>query len=65
MGSKKTCSLKVFDGQKTLYGTAAQIYKISKEGGWDKYHEQLVERITRKVTNEVMEELNRPIIKSV
>ena len=61
----KKCSLRVFNGKKMLYGTAAQLYKISSEGGWDEYHAKLVEKIAIKVISEVLEEQNRPVLVSV
>lgn len=61
----KKCSLKIYNGKNMLYGTAAQLHKISNEGGWDEYHSKLVERITNKVTREVLNELNRPVLRKV
>lgn len=62
---KKPCSLKVYNGSRYLYGTAAQLHKISIEGGWDSYHEKLVQNITSRVTKEVLNELNSPVLKLV
>lgn len=69
----KQCSLKIYDGEKMLYGTAAINHYISKNGGWDKYHENMVKSITEKVTNEVVpkvyneiiDEMNKPILRLV
>ena len=69
----KKCSLKEFDGEKYLYGTAAQIYKISRMGGWDAFYEKMIKDITAKatkelvpiITNQIMEELNKPVLKGV
>lgn len=61
----KKCSLRVFNGKNMLYGTAAQLYKISSEGGWDEYHVKLVEKIATKVIREVLEEQNRPVLVTV
>ena len=60
-----TCSLRVIKNGRVLYGTAAQLHKISQEGGWDSYHRSLVENITEKVTKEVLDELNRPVLRIV
>ncbi len=67
------CSLKVFDGEKMLHGTAAINHYISRNGGWDAYHENMVKSITEKVTdevvpkvyNEIMKEMSRPVLKKV
>lgn len=69
----RKCSLKVYDGKKMLHGTAAINHYISINGGWDKYHEDMVKSITEKVTievvpkiyNEIIEEMSRPILKIV
>lgn len=69
----KKCSLKVYDGEKMLHGTAAVNHYISKNGGWDKYNEDMVKTITEKVTievvpkvyNEIIEEMNKPVLKIV
>lgn len=50
---------------KMLGGGAAQLHRIKEHGGWDAYHEELIGRVTKKVYGEVMEEMNRPILKVV
>lgn len=72
MKSKK-CSLQEYDGEKHLYGTAAQLYKISSMGGWDSFCEKMTNDITKKVTNElvpiitkeIINELNKPVLKVI
>lgn len=59
----KKSSLRIMKDGRPLYGTAAQLHKISKEGGWDAYHEKVVNRVTQKVTKEVLKELNTPILR--
>lgn len=50
---------------KMLGGGAAQLHRIKELGGWDAYHTELIQRVTKKVYEEVMEEMNRPIFKIV
>jgi len=50
---------------KKLGGGAAQLHRIKEHGGWDAYHEELIGRVTEKVYAEVMEEMDRPILKVV
>lgn len=50
---------------KRLGGGAAQLRRIKEHGGWDAYHEELIGRVTRKVYDEVMNEMNRPVLKVV
>jgi hypothetical protein len=59
------CSLKIYSGKNMLHGTAAILHKISTEGGWDDYHSKLIGKITSKVTREVLDELNRPVLRKV
>ena len=69
----KKCSLKEYDGEKYLYGTAAQVYRISRMGGWDAFNEKIVKDVTAKVTeelvpiitNQILEELSKPVLKVV
>ena len=46
-----------------LGGGAAQLRRIKERGGWDAYHAELIGRVTVKVYSEVMEEMNRPVLK--
>lgn len=48
---------------KLLGGGAAQLRRIKEHGGWDAYHEELIGKVTKKVYEEVMEEMNRPVLK--
>lgn len=50
---------------KKLGGGAAQLRRIKEHGGWDAYHEELIGRVTKKVYEEVMEEMDRPRLKRV
>ena len=50
---------------KKLGGGAAQLRRIKKHGGWDAYHEELIGKVTAKVYEEIMDEMNRPCIKVV
>lgn len=50
---------------KKLGGGAAQLHRIKEYGGWDAYHKKIVESITKKVYAEVMDEMNRPVLKIV
>ena len=50
---------------KKLGGGAAQLHRIKEHGGWDAYHEEFIGRVTEKVYAEVMEEIDRPILKVV
>lgn len=71
--SKNKCSLKYFDGEKFLYGTAAQLKMISDKGGYDNFIEALTKDISIKVTKEIVpivyeeikKDLQRPILKRV
>lgn len=62
---KKKCSLRVVNNGKVLYGTAAQLHKISISGGWDKYHEDLVLNVAQEVYTKIMKEQNSPVLKLV
>lgn len=50
---------------KRLGGGAARLRRIKQYGGWDAYHEELIARVTEKVYEEVMNEMNKPILKIV
>lgn len=50
---------------KKLGGGAAQLHRIKVYGGWDAYHEEIIRRITAKVYEEIMEDMNRPRFKVV
>lgn len=50
---------------KRLGGGAAQPKRIKNCGGWDAYHKELISRITEKVYEEVMEEMNKPRLRRV
>lgn len=50
---------------KLLGGGAAQLHRIKEYGGWDAYHEELISQVTKKVYEEVMEEMNRPFLRVV
>ncbi|WP_138342657.1 hypothetical protein [Intestinibacter bartlettii] len=52
----------VIKGKKILKGTAAQISYISDNGGWDKYHEDLVNKITEEVSKEVATKILKELI---
>lgn len=54
MAQKK---LKVYSSKtgKRLGGGAAQLHYVKQKGGWDKYHYDLTEMITKKVYHEIME----------
>ena len=62
MENKKKCSLVVIKGNKILKGTAAQISYISAHGGWDKYHEDLVNKITEDVSKELATKILKELI---
>jgi hypothetical protein len=42
---------------KWISGGAAQQMIIKKNGGWDEHHRSIVEKVTVKVTNEILDEL--------
>ena len=48
---------------KRLGGGAAQLKRDC--GVWDDYHKELISRVTEKVYEEVMEEMNRPRLRRV
>lgn len=50
---------------KKLGGGAAQLHRIKEHGGWDAYHAELIGRVTKKVYDEVMEEMNKPAFKLI
>nr|WP_288978358.1 hypothetical protein [uncultured Blautia sp.] len=50
---------------KRLGGGAAQLRRIKQRGGWDAYHEELIGRVTEKVYEEIMDEMNKPSLKVV
>ena len=50
---------------KKLGGGAAQLHRIKEHGGWDAYHEELIGRVTKKIYDEIMDEMNRPVLKVV
>ena len=60
--SQKTLSV-IGESGKKLGGGAAQLHRIKEHGGWDAYHKELIGRVTAKVYDEVMEEMNRPVLK--
>lgn len=60
--SQKTLNVMGKNGKK-LGGGAAQLRRIKEHGGWDAYHAELVGRITMKVYDEVMQEMNKPKLK--
>lgn len=60
--SQKTLHVIGKNGKK-LGGGAAQLSRIKQYGGWDKYHEQLVKRVSEKVYNEVMNDMDKPNLK--
>lgn len=62
--SQKTLHVMGKNG-KMLGGGAAQLHRIKEHGGWDAYHEELIGRITAKVYAEVMDEMDRPVLKVV
>lgn len=51
--SKKKCSLKIFDGEKRLHGTAAQLKHISDKGGWDKFLEDYTENVVKSFSKQL------------
>lgn len=57
---KKKCSLKVWDGEKYLYGTAAVLYKIGQEG-----YDNMQKRLTEQITNTVIKEITPHIVDNV
>ena len=60
--SQKTLRVMGKNG-KILGGGAAQLRRIKEHGGWDAYHAELIGRVTKKVYEEVMEDMNRPSFK--
>lgn len=50
---------------KKLGGGAAQLKRIKDNGGWDEYHKRLIAITTKKVYDEVMQEMNKPSLKRV
>ena len=62
--SQKTLHVMGKNGKK-LGGGAAQLHRIKEHGGWDAYHEELIGRVTKKIYDEIMDEMNRPVLKVV
>lgn len=50
---------------KKLGGGAAQLHRIKEYGGWDAYHEELIGKVTKMVYTQVMNEMNKPVLKVV
>lgn len=50
---------------KLLGGGAAQLKRIKEYGGWDAYHKKLVGEVTKRVYEEIMEEMDRPRFRRV
>ena len=50
---------------KALRRCAAQLKRIKDCGGWDAYHKELIGRVTEKVYEEIMDEMNRPKFRRV
>ena len=50
---------------KRLGGGAAQLKRIKDCGWWDAYHKELIGRVTEKVYEEIMDEMNRPKFRRV
>ena len=50
---------------KRLGGGPAQLKRIKDCGGWDAYHKELIGRVTEKVYEEIMDEMNRPKFRRV
>ena len=61
----KKCSLRVMGDKGPLYGTAAQLAYISKKGGWDEYHKELIAEITEEVYYKIMDKQNKPNLKII
>ncbi len=55
----KKSTLKFFNGTRFLYGGAAQLAYVKANGGWDEYHEKLVENVTYKVYREILKEQSK------
>ncbi len=62
--SQKTLNVIGKNGKK-LGGGAAQLHRIKENGGWDAYHEKLIGKVTKKVYEEVMKEMDKPNLKVV
>ena len=56
-------TLKYFNGKRFLYGGAAQLAYVKSNGGWNEYHEKLIENVTRKVYCEILKEQSNPSLK--
>lgn len=65
----KKCSLRIYDGSKTLTGTAAQLRHISDRGGWDNFlTEFATEAVTdfaKEATKKYNEKASKPVLKVV
>lgn len=64
MSQRKLCVYSSKTGKK-LGGGAAQLKMIKDHGGWDAYHEELIGKVVPKVYDEIMEEMNKPVLKRV
>lgn len=71
---KNKCSLRVFDGDKWLYGMAAVLYDINHNyNGYDDFREDIISKATTKavelltpiIYDEIVEEMNKPKLKLV
>lgn len=67
--SNKKCSLTVFDGKKTLYGTAAQLKHISDSGGWDtfleKFTAEIIDNFSKLAVSEYNKRQQRPKLRKI
>lgn len=48
-----------------LGGGAAQLRYIKLRGGWDEYHQELIQEIAEDVYAKILERQNRPVLKMI
>ncbi|HBL07406.1 MAG TPA: hypothetical protein DDZ33_10895 [Clostridium sp.] len=76
--SENKCSLRIYDGEKWLYGMAAVLYDLNHNYlGYDAFKEEIISKATAKATekvvevltpiiyDEIIEEMDRPKLKLV